>query len=180
MTKSKKYSAIGAILALIIAAVVGFTITNASAHTPSSSASCDGVVVSGSNYGQEATLNISIQGGSSDNKNFTGSGSLTVPVPQDGVAHTYTASVTSTHGENSESYSGSVGPCGTPPPVDVCDNIPGDQPEGTDCNPVTPPVDVCDDIEGNQPEGTDCNPAVTPKPKPTKHKTVGSLPNTGG
>lgn len=29
--------------------------------------------------------------------------------------------------------------CVTPKPVDVCPNIPGDQPEGTVCTPVTPP-----------------------------------------
>ncbi|MDB5168493.1 MAG: hypothetical protein JWO55_751, partial [Candidatus Saccharibacteria bacterium] len=39
------------------------------------------------------------------------------------------------------------------PPVDVCPDKPGNQPEGTVCNP---PVDVCPDKPGNQPEGTVC------------------------
>lgn len=55
--------------------------------------------------------------------------------------------------------------CGgeNPPPVDVCPDLPGNQPEGTDCTP--PPHDECPDMEGNQPPGTDCNPppvVVTP------------------
>ena len=52
----------------------------------------------------------------------------------------------------------SVNSCPTPeePPVDVCDNLPGNQPEGTDCTP--PPTDACPNLEGNQPPGTDCNP----------------------
>jgi LPXTG-motif cell wall-anchored protein len=50
-----------------------------------------------------------------------------------------------------------VNDCQGPPPVDVCPNIPGDQPKGTNCNP---PVDVCPDIPGDQPTGTDCNPRV--------------------
>lgn len=53
-------------------------------------------------------------------------------------------------------------PCAEEPPVDVCPDIEGDQPEGTDCSPVVPPVDVCPDVEGNQPEGTDCSPIVPP------------------
>jgi hypothetical protein len=86
----------------------------ASAHTPSSSATCGGVAVTGTGYSQEATLAASVQGGASDSKTFTGTSTLTVPVPQDGAAHTWTASVTSTHGENSQSFSGTVGPCGKP------------------------------------------------------------------
>jgi hypothetical protein len=39
------------------------------------------------------------------------------------------------HGEGA----GSVGPCGTPPPVDACPDLPGSQPAGTAC---TPPPDV--------------------------------------
>lgn len=50
----------------------------------------------------------------------------------------------------------------TPPVVDVCPDLPGDQPEGTDCDPVVPPVDACPDIEGNQAEGTDCDPVEPP------------------
>lgn len=53
-------------------------------------------------------------------------------------------------------------PCAEEPPVDVCPDIEGDQPEGTNCSPVVPPVDVCPDVEGNQPEGTDCSPVVPP------------------
>ena len=39
------------------------------------------------------------------------------------------------HGEGA----GTVGPCGTPPPTDACPDLPGEQPEGTQC---TPPPDV--------------------------------------
>lgn len=35
---------------------------------------------------------------------------------------------------------------------------------GADC--VEPPVDVCPDVDGNQPEGTDCNPVVPPVEEP--------------
>ena len=41
-----------------------------------------------------------------------------------------------------------------PPPVDVCPNLPGNQPEGTDCTPDTPPTttvtDKCPDMDGVQ------------------------------
>lgn len=52
-----------------------------------------------------------------------------------------------------------------PPPVDVCPNLPGNQPEGTDCTPDTPPVDVCPELPGNQPPGTDCTPDNPPVDK---------------
>jgi hypothetical protein len=48
------------------------------------------------------------------------------------------------------------------PPTDACPEIPGNQPPGTDCNPVTPPTDACPEIPGNQPPGTDCNPVTPP------------------
>lgn len=80
------------------------------------------------------------------------------------------------------------GPCvETPPPYDECENLEGNQPEGTDCYPdepvdycdtlpgvqaededcPSPPVDVCENLPGNQPEGTDCNPTTPPVVPPT-------------
>jgi hypothetical protein len=41
----------------------------------------------------------------------------------------------------------------TPPPFDQCPDIPGNQPEGTDCNP---PVDFCPTLPGVQAEDEDC------------------------
>lgn len=54
--------------------------------------------------------------------------------------------------------------CDSEPPVDVCPDIPGDQPEGTDCTTPEPPVDVCPDVPGDQPEGTNCD--STPPTEP--------------
>lgn len=49
---------------------------------------------------------------------------------------------------------------GCQPPHDECPNIPGDQPEGTDCYP-----DICPDLPGDQVEGDDCTPEVPEEPE---------------
>ncbi|MEO6604196.1 MAG: hypothetical protein ABIN55_01160 [Aeromicrobium sp.] len=93
-------------------------VSSASAHTPTVGATCDGVTVSASGYesGDTNTLSVSVSGGGSDSKSFSTSGSATASVPQDGVAHTYTAFVHTTNGNAaySKDFSGTVGPCGTP------------------------------------------------------------------
>lgn len=90
------------------------------------------------------------------------------------------------HGKWSDGFkgnaSGSVTTAGEcvvtpPPPVDVCPNLPGDQPAGTDCAPVTeePPTEeppVVTPPKVNPPKD------VVP-PKVTTHTQDEGLPNTG-
>ncbi|MCW2751786.1 MAG: hypothetical protein JWR83_2896, partial [Aeromicrobium sp.] len=106
------------IVSTLVGALMFVGISSASAHTPSVSATCDGVTVSGVNYeaGDTNTLSVSVSGGGSDSKTFSTAGSATASVPQDGVAHTYTAYVhtTNANAAYSHDYSGSVGPCGAP------------------------------------------------------------------
>lgn len=87
----------------------------------------------------------------------------------------------------------SFGECDPPEePYDECENLEGNQPEGTDCYPddpvdycdtlpgiqaededcPSPPVDVCENLPGNQPEGTDCNPTTPPVVPPATHDCV--------
>jgi hypothetical protein len=70
---------------------------------------------------------------------FGSSFDQTFPVPQDGATTTWSAFVEAADGSYHGEDAGSVGPCGTPPPVDVCPDLPGAQPAGTEC---TPPPDV--------------------------------------
>jgi len=92
------------------------TMSAASAHTPGLTKSCSGITVSGSYYESKDTntLGIRIDGGAWTTKTFAVSDSLTVPVPQDGLVHTYSAYVHTTNPITSYShdYSGTVGPCG--------------------------------------------------------------------
>ena len=87
----------------------------------------------------------------------------------------------SPHDYYSKVFTGAA--CPPPPPHDECPDIPGDQPEGTDCDPVVPPTDACPDIPDNQPEGTDCTPDEPPVDEPpTDTPTVeksSPLPDTG-
>ncbi len=96
-----------------------------------------------------------------------------------------TATVTWNGGQSSASASASVSVgCGeTPPPTDVCPNLPGDQPtvppgmvidENGNCVTPPPPTDVCPNLPGDQPtvppgmvidENGNCvTPPVTPPP----------------
>lgn len=88
----------------------------ASAHTPNLTKSCSGITVTGSWYESKDTntLGIKVDGGAWTTKTFTISDSLTVPVPQDGLVHTYKAYVHTTNSNStfSKDYEGTVGPCG--------------------------------------------------------------------
>ena len=169
MTKKLKIFALLAILLTGVLVMIGAS--SASAHTPSISASCEGVVVSGTNYG-EAGFDYSITVG--NNAPVTGhignNGSKTVAVPQEGATTTWSASIDAPENQYDANGSGSVGPCGEappPPPVDVCEDIPGNQPTGTDCSLPPPPHDECVDLPGNQPEGTSCTPGPVTFTDPT-------------
>ena len=102
---------------LIALGVPLLTMGPASAHTPAVSASCSGITVTGTSYesGDTNTLGIQIDGGTWTTKNFSTSGSLTVPVPQDDArVHSWKAYVhtSNSNAAYSKDYSGSVGPCG--------------------------------------------------------------------
>jgi hypothetical protein len=119
----------------------------ASAHTPTVSASCSGVHVSGTSYdaGMANRWSVTING-ATQSGTFGGSFDQTFPVPQGGTTSTWSAFVEAADGSYHGEGSGSVGPCGAlppppppPPPTDVCADLPGAQPTGTAC---TPPPDV--------------------------------------
>jgi LPXTG-motif cell wall-anchored protein len=92
------------------------TMSPASAHTPNLTKGCGGITVSGWMYESKDTntLGIRIDGGAWTTKTFAVSDSLTVPVPQDGEAHTYDAYVHTTNRNQgyAHDYTGTVGPCG--------------------------------------------------------------------
>jgi len=109
------------LLAVVAVTLVAFglplvTMTAASAHTPNLTKSCSGITVTGWYYESKDvnTLGIRIDGGAWTTKTFAVTDSLTVPVPQDGLVHTYDAYVHTTNPNTSYShdYSGTVGPCG--------------------------------------------------------------------
>ena len=112
----------------------------ASAHTPDIDASCGGVHVGATAYDANMANRWSVTiNGTTQSGTFGASFDQTFPVPQGGATSTWSAFVEAADGTYHTDQSGSVGPCGTPPPVDVCQDLPGDQPEGTAC---TPPPDV--------------------------------------
>ena len=109
----------------------------ASAHTPVISADCAGVHVQATAYdaGQQNQWSVTI-GGATQSGTFGASFDQTFPVPQDGATTSWSASASAQDGSYPGQGSGSVGPCGTPPPpTDECADLPGDQPAGTSCTP---------------------------------------------
>jgi len=112
-----------ALLSVLAVVLVAFgvpllTMSAASAHTPSISATCGGITVTGTayEYGDTNTLGIQLDGGAWVTKTFGSSDTLTVAVPQnDGLVHAYKAYVHTTNWNTaySHDYTGSVGPCGT-------------------------------------------------------------------
>jgi hypothetical protein len=110
----------------------------ASAHTPSLSADCSGVHLSGTNYDPEMTnrWSVTINGVTHDGT-FGSSFQQTFPVPQDGTTTTWSGYVEAEDGSYHGEDAGSVGPCGTP--TDACTDLDGTQPPGTPCSP---PADV--------------------------------------
>jgi hypothetical protein len=131
-----------AALAVPVLAVGAGVLTSApaSAHTPGISADCNGVHVSATAYDPNMQNHWSVTiDGATQSGTFGSSFDQTFPVPQDGSTVAWSASVEAEDGSYHGEDSGTVGPCGTPPVADVCDDLPGDQPEGTEC---TPPPDV--------------------------------------
>lgn len=112
----------------------------ASAHTPSISADCNGVHVSGTAYDPSMQNRWSVTiDGATQSGTFGESFDQTFPVPQDGATATWSAYVEAADGSYHGDGSGTVGPCGGPAVEDVCADLPGNQPAGTEC---TPPPDV--------------------------------------
>ncbi|HYF72273.1 MAG TPA: hypothetical protein VD864_05605 [Nocardioides sp.] len=112
----------------------------ASAHTPAITADCNGVRVAATAYdpGMANRWSVTI-GGVTQTGTFGATLDQTFPVPQNGATTPWSAYVEAADGTFRGQRSGSVGPCGTPPPVDVCVDLPGNQPVGIPC---TPPPDV--------------------------------------
>jgi hypothetical protein len=110
----------------------------ASAHTPNFSASCDGVHLGATAYdgGMANRWSVTI-GGVTQTGTFGSSVDKTFAVPQEGATTSWSASVEAEDGTYHFDDAGSVGPCGAP--TDVCADLPGNQPAGTEC---TPPPDV--------------------------------------
>lgn len=133
---------------VVLALVAGFLVTGvsaASAHTPSISASCTGVDLSGSSYESDKTNTWTVTvGGSTQSGTFGESFSKHVDVSQDGATTSYSAHIQAEDGGYVQHKSGSIGPCGTPPSVDVCSDLPGNQPTGTDCTQPADQVVVTD------------------------------------
>jgi hypothetical protein len=122
----------------------------ADAHTPDISASCSGVHVGATAYDSNVANRWSVTiNGATQSGTFGDSFDQTFPVPQAGATTQWSAFVEAADGTYHGDGSGTVGPCGTPPPVDVCTDLPGPQPVGTQC---TPPPDVqradAKDLEG--------------------------------
>lgn len=96
--------------------LVVVTAGSASAHTPKFTATCSGVTAKATSYESKDTNTLSVTlDGVTKTKSFSTDGELTVPVPQDGEVHAWSASVTTTNSNPSysKSDSGNVGPCGS-------------------------------------------------------------------
>lgn len=89
--------------------------STASAHTPNINATCNGVVVNGTSYGNDGfDWSITVDG-STTTGHFGDSGTQTVPVPQGGATTSWSASIDAPGTQYDDAKSGSVGPCGQPP-----------------------------------------------------------------
>lgn len=87
-----------------------------SAHTPSISATCDGVVLKASAYdGNKINKWSVIIDGETQNGTFGASLNKTFDVPQGGKTTQWSATIQAHDGSFKESKSGSVGPCGDKP-----------------------------------------------------------------
>lgn len=118
MTTITKRIAASAVALSLAAAGVLVTQTAAQAHTPSISASCDGVKLNATAYDgkKKNRWHVTINGVAQSGE-FGASFSQNFPVPQDGVTTTWTASIAAHDGAYKQEKSGSVGPCGTVPVV---------------------------------------------------------------
>lgn len=152
--------------------IVAISATAASAHIKSADISCDTASVSLTYYDQGATALIVLDGVMKQGLHgtdgdvgtgFGGNYSQSWPLTSDAAhtSHRLQVTVISTDGaQYNLNYDQTVTGCYTPPPVDVCNNIEGNQetiPEGyiSDGNggcvlPPPPPVDLCSNIDGVQ------------------------------
>jgi hypothetical protein len=90
----------------------------ASAHTPGESATCAGVVLTANSYdASKANTWTATVGGVTTSGTFGSDLNKTIAVPQDGATTAWSATIQAYDGTYKLSKSGSVGPCGTPPPV---------------------------------------------------------------
>ncbi|WP_182525222.1 hypothetical protein [Nocardioides dongkuii] len=125
---------------LATCAFITLPATSAQAHTPQFSADCTGIKLSATAYdaNKANTWSVTING-ATQSGTFGASFSKSFAVPQAGATTTWSAEIVGWDGKYKGTKSGKIGPCGTPPPVDVCPALPGNQPTGTSC---TPPPNV--------------------------------------
>lgn len=115
--KLKSLSALVSALALSVIGI-GVFAPEASAHVPKISASCDGVVVSGTNYdATKANVWTATVNGVTTSGTFGATLNKTFPVPQDGATTTWSAHIAAFDGGYPDTKSGTVGPCGVKPDV---------------------------------------------------------------
>jgi LPXTG-motif cell wall-anchored protein len=114
----------------LIAVLVAFgllsfvLVSPASAHTPSISATCEGVVLKASAYDGNKTNKWSVTiDGETKNGTFGASLNKTFDVPQGGKTTQWSATIQAHDGSFKESKSGSVGPCGDTPPKPKGHNV---------------------------------------------------------
>lgn len=111
--KIKKLIASGVTALLLGAGIAVGPVLTASAHTPSISASCSGVVLKATAYGSKATNKYSVTiGGKTSIGTFGASLNKTFPVPNNGETTSWSALISDENGGYSEHKSGVVGPCG--------------------------------------------------------------------
>lgn len=110
----KKMFAASLAVALGIGGVVGLGAASASAHVPSISASCSGVVLTATDYdGNKQNDWTATVGGVTTSGHFGSSLSKTIAVAQGGATTSWSATIQAFDGSYKDSEHGSVGPCGT-------------------------------------------------------------------
>lgn len=155
----------GIIAAVMVAAVLGVVAATAGGTNPPNEGVCPALDTGHLSAGGAASTTITAPAGMLIVEVCVKAGSINQGNgPETTTYDPGVTSVTISHssGKDISHYSVKYGPGTPPPPHDECPNIPGDQPEGTDCTPDEPPFDQCPNIPGNQPEGTDCDPDEPP------------------
>lgn len=141
-TISNRRAGRAAILIVVMTMVmVGFGLfQQADAHTPSGGADCEkGVWAQGTNYESRDTNTLTVGvDGVTKSVVFATNGYLSMPIPQDGVEHTYYWKVSTTNQNPAfKKYGSGKITCGELPPYDECADLPGAQPQGFQCTPLT-------------------------------------------
>lgn len=97
---------------------VALTATAAQAHTPSISASCEGVTLTATSYdGKKENRWHVVVGDKAESGIFGADFTRTLPVPQDGAVTSWKATIAAHDGGYRQEKSGTVGPCGTVPVI---------------------------------------------------------------